>query len=283
MFSINGTERHIYELYNFLPKLNNFNHISSSQGNIISGTIDVKLNGEEIWKGINCTLTISKDSIIMILLNSRSTENEFNNQPIYGIMESFKKIRGNQTTVKSLAGEKSTGSLIENRLNSRNDTTQIISGIIDSANKQASHYATTRNKTGEKDLGQFNNANNLSIDILRDSPIAERHTNIIIVKGADNPSNEEFFYPQNIFVSPGSTITWVNKDSAIHTATATNEEGLIIGYSLFDTGFIQTGESSKPIKMPQQGGVFSYYCKIHPFMTGTLTVASPSNGMAYAK
>ncbi|MDQ3868856.1 MAG: plastocyanin/azurin family copper-binding protein, partial [Thermoproteota archaeon] len=103
------------------------------------------------------------------------------------------------------------------------------------------------------------------------------------VKGADNPSNEEFFYPQNIFVSPGSTITWVNKDSAIHTATATNEEGLIIGYSLFDTGFIQTGESSKPIKMPQQGGVFSYYCKIHPFMTGTLTVASPSNGMAYAK
>src|SRR5919205_956962 len=84
MFSINGTERHIYELYDFRPKLNNFNHISSSQGNIISGTIDVKLNGEEIWKGINCTLTISKDSIIMILLNSRSTENEFNNQPIYG-------------------------------------------------------------------------------------------------------------------------------------------------------------------------------------------------------
>ena len=281
MFSINGTERQVYELYNFRPNVPTFIDVSF-QGNIINGTIDIKLNGESLWKDINCSLVIGKDSIIKILLN-RSIENEFNNQPIYGIIESFKEIGSNQTTTKGLAGDKSTESAIENRLNLRNNTTQIIFGIIDSANKQASHYATARNKTDEKNLGQFyNNANNLSFDISRDHPITERQTNIIIVKGADNPSNEEFFHPQNIFVRPGSTITWINKDSAIHTATATDSEGFITGY-LFDTGFIQTGESSKPIRMPQQDGLISYYCKIHPFMTGTLTVASPSNGMAYAK
>jgi plastocyanin len=282
IFSINGTERHVYELYNFRPNLQSFIDLSS-QENIINGTIDIKLNGESLWKDINCTLVIGKDNIIKILLNSRLRANEFNNQPIYGIIESFKEIGFNQTTSKGLAGDKSTESAIENRLNLRNNTTQVIFGIIDSANKQASHYATARNKTGEKDLGQFyNNANNQSFDISKDHPIAERQTNITIVKGADNPSNEEFFHPQNIFVRPGSTITWINKDSAIHTATANDSEGLIAGY-LFDTGFIQTGESSKPVRMPQQDGVISYYCKIHPFMTGTLTVASSSNGMAYAK
>lgn len=282
MFRINGTERHVYELYNFRPNLKSFIDMSS-QGNIINGIIDMKLNGESLWKDINCTLVISKDSIIKILLNSRSTENKFNNQPIYGIIESFKEIGGNKPTVRGLAGEKSTESTIENRLNLKNNTTQIIFGIIDSANKQASHYATARNKTSEKDLDQFyNNANNLSTDISRVYPIADRQINITIVKGAENPLNKEFFHPQNIFVRPGSTITWVNKDSAIHTATATNSEGLTTGY-LFDTGFIQTGQSSKPIRMPQQDGLISYYCKIHPFMTGTLTVASPSNVMEYAK
>ena len=282
MFRINGTERHAYELYNFRPDLKSFIHIQSSQENIINGTIDIKLNSQNLWKDINCTLVIGKDSIIKILLNSRSTENQFNNQPIYGIIQSIKELGGNQMTINGLADDKNTKSIIENRSN-LNNTTQIILGIIDSANKQASHYTIARNETGKKDLSQFyNNADNLSFDVTRDRQMAERHTNIIIVKGADSPSNEKFFYPQNIFVTPGSTITWLNKDSAIHTATLTNSEELITDY-LFDTGFIQTGQSSKPIRMPQQDGVISYYCKIHPFMTGTLIVASPSSGVADAR
>jgi plastocyanin len=111
----------------------------------------------------------------------------------------------------------------------------------------------------------------------RDSSIAEGHANVIIVKGADKPSNERFFYPQNLFVTPGSTITWLNQDSAIHTATSTNGEELISDY-IFDTNFIQTGQSSKPLIMPQQDGLISYYCKLHPFMTGTVTVMSSSDG-----
>jgi plastocyanin len=126
-------------------------------------------------------------------------------------------------------------------------------------------------------LDQFyTDANNLPYDMSRDSSIAERHTNVIIVKGADKQSNGRFFYPQNLFVTPGSTITWLNQDSAIHTATSTNDEELITDY-IFDTDFIQTGQSSKPIRMPQQDSLISYYCKLHPFMTGTVTVTSTSD------
>jgi plastocyanin len=279
MFRINGTERHVYELYNFRPYPKNFIHISSSQENVINGTIDIKLNGKNLWKDINCTLVITKDSIIKILLNSRSIDNQFNNQPIYGIIQSFKKMGDDQMIIDGVADDKNIKSIIENRSNLKNNTTQIIFGIIDSANKQASHYTVARNGTGEKDLGQpYNNADTLSFNISRDSPIAESHTNIIIVKGAANPSNEKFFSPQNIFIKPGSTVAWFNKDTAIHIVTSTNREVLNID-SLFDTGFIQTGQSSKSIRMPQQDGLISYYCKIHPFMTGTLTVASPLNGM----
>ena len=283
MFGMNGTERHVYELYNFRPYPKDFIHISSSQENVINGTIDMKSNGENLWKDINCTLVITKDTIIKILLNSMSIDNQFNNQPIYGIIQSFKEIGGDQMIIDGLTDNKNIKSVIENRSNLRNNITQIIFGIIDSANKQASHYTIARNGTGEKDLGQFyNNTNTLSFNTSRDHPIAESSTNILIVKGADNPSNEKFFYPQNIFVKPGSTVAWLNKDSAIHTVTSTSSEELITDY-FFDTGFIQSGQLSKPLRMPQQDGVISYYCKIHPFMTGTLTIASPLSGMPYSR
>jgi plastocyanin len=283
MFGINGTERHVYELYNFRPYPHNFIHISSSQENVINGTIDIKSNGKTLWKDINCTLVITKDTIIKILLNSRSIDNQFNNQPIYGIIQSFKEIGGDQMIIDGLTDNKNIKSVIENRSNLKNNITQIIFGIINSANKQASHYTIARNGTGEKDLGQFyNNKNTFSFNTSMNHPIAQSHTNILIVKGADNPSNENFFYPQKIFVKPGSTVQWLNKDSAIHTVTSTSSEELITDY-FFDTGFIQTGQLSKPLIMPQQDGVISYYCKIHPFMTGTLTIASSLSGIPYSR
>ena len=279
MVRINGTERNIYELYNFRPDLKNFTHIStSSRVNIIDAKIDIKLNGENLWKDVNCTIVISKDNIIKITLNSRLIENQFNHQPIYGIIESFEAKDANHKTIEGPVDEKSTKAASEGRPHVRSNTTQVIFEIIDSLKKQSSHDIIARNTTREGHLNQFyTNTNNLPYDMSRDSSIAEGHANVIIVKGADKPSNERFFYPQNLFVTPGSTITWLNQDSAIHTATSTNGEELISDY-IFDTNFIQTGQSSKPLIMPQQDGLISYYCKLHPFMTGTVTVMSSSDG-----
>ncbi|HKG87783.1 MAG TPA: hypothetical protein VKA95_05610 [Nitrososphaeraceae archaeon] len=279
MVKINGTERNIYELYNFRPDVKNFTHIStSSRVNIIDAKIDIKLNGENLWKDVNCTIVISKDNIIKIMLNSRLIENQFNNQPIYGIIESFEAKEGNHKTIEGLVDERSTkAAVIESRSHIGTNTTQVIFEIIDSLKKQSSHDIIAKNAMRKAQLDQFyTDANNLPYDMSRDSSIAEGHTNVIIVKGADKLSNGRFFYPQNLFVTPGSTITWLNQDSAIHTATSTNGEELITDY-IFDTDFIQTGQSSKPIRMPQQDGLISYYCKLHPFMTGTVTVTSTSD------
>jgi plastocyanin len=280
MVRINGTERNIYELYNFRPDLKDYVHISasSSRVNIINAKIDIKLNDENIWKDVNCTIAISKDNIIKITLNSRLIENQFNNQPIYGIIESFEAKDGNAKTIEDIVDERSTKAVSESRSFVRTNTTQVIFEIIDSLKKESSHDIIDRNTTREGHLDQFYaDADNLPYDMSRESSIAERHANVIIVKGADNPSNERFFYPQNLFVRPGSTITWLNQDSAIHTATSTNGKELITDY-IFDTDFIQTGQSSKPITIPQQEGLISYYCKLHPFMTGTVTVRSTSDG-----
>ena len=279
MVRMNGTERNLYELYNFRPHLKDYVHISaSSRVNIINAKIDIKVNDGNIWKDVNCTIAISKDNIIKITLNSRLIENQFNNQPIYGIIESFEAKDGNPKTIEDLVVERSTKAVSESRSYVRTNTTQVIFEIIDSLKKQSSHDIIDRNTTREGHLDQFyTDADNLPYDMSRDSSIAERHTNVIIVKGADNPSNERFFYPANLFVRPGSTITWLNQDSAIHTATSTNGKEIITDY-IFDTDFIQTGQSSKPIRMPQQDGLISYYCKLHPFMTGTVTVRSTSDG-----
>jgi plastocyanin len=275
MVRINGTERNIYELYNFRPELKDYVHISaSSRVNIINAKIDIKLNNENIWKDLNCTIAISKDNIIKITLNSQLIENQFNNQPIYGIIESFEAKNGNPKTIEDLVDERSTKAVSESKSYVRTNTTQVIFEIIDSLKKQSNHDIIDRNATRKAHLDQFyTDADNLPYDVSGDSSTAETHTNVIIVKGADDPSNERFFYPQNLFVKPGSTIIWLNQDSAIHTATSTNGKELITDY-IFDTNFIQTGQSSKPIRMPQQEGLISYYCKLHPFMTGTVTVRS---------
>jgi plastocyanin len=275
MVKINGMERHIYEFNNFRPSPNkNFINMSPSEVDTVDGIIDINLIGQRTWKDVNCTIIISKDNIIKVILNRSSIGNLFNGQPIYGIIEFFEENKGNQKTVEDLEAKINPTPIIESRSKVRNNTTHAISKIIDSLKQDANHDLTERNMTYEENSDQINiDVNNLSHDILKNTTISEGSSNISIVTGVDKLSNDSFFYPQNLFVMPGSTITWINKDSSIHTATSNNGEGSLADYT-FDTGFIQTGQSSKSITMPQKNGVISYYCKVHPFMTGKVTVTS---------
>jgi plastocyanin len=74
------------------------------------------------------------------------------------------------------------------------------------------------------------------------------------------------FDPPNITVAPGTTVTWVNNDSAPHTVTATDPAGA------FDSGTLQPGQSFS-FTFTQPGTTYAYYCAIHPSMRGTVTVA----------
>lgn len=74
---------------------------------------------------------------------------------------------------------------------------------------------------------------------------------------------EDFkFAPPNATVKVGSKITFVNKDRAVHTATAT------MG-SDFDTDNLE--QDAKGVITVKKAGVITYICELHPFMKGKLT------------
>ena len=72
------------------------------------------------------------------------------------------------------------------------------------------------------------------------------------------------FSPADLSVTPGQTVTVVNKDSTAHTLTATNGKA-------FDTGDIAPAATAT-FTAPMTAGTYSYICTIHQFMRGTLTV-----------
>src|ERR687893_913032 len=63
-------------------------------------------------------------------------------------------------------------------------------------------------------------------------------------------------------IAPGTIVSFVNKDTEPHTATADNE--------LFDTGVLQPGESSWVLF--DGSGTVTYHCDLHPDMKGSIVV-----------
>lgn len=69
------------------------------------------------------------------------------------------------------------------------------------------------------------------------------------------------FVPAEATVQPGDTVEWVNEDFIDHTATETSEA--------WDVAI--PAEKSAQLQFTR-AGTFSYYCRIHPGMTGTVHV-----------
>lgn len=70
------------------------------------------------------------------------------------------------------------------------------------------------------------------------------------------------FQPAQLSVEPGTTVTWTNEGNEPHTVTADN--------GLFDSGVLYPGDS---YSVQFDGmGTLSYYCTLHPSMTGGITV-----------
>jgi len=76
---------------------------------------------------------------------------------------------------------------------------------------------------------------------------------------------EDFAYsPDPVTIEEGGKVTWKNRDSAPHTATA--EDGS------FDTGTLEEDKlKSETFKEP---GTYAYICSIHPQMHGTVEVVA---------
>jgi len=70
------------------------------------------------------------------------------------------------------------------------------------------------------------------------------------------------FVPDRIDVSPGDTITWVNRDIVPHTATSVDDS--------WDTGVLNQSESKSIVV--GQNMTTAYLCRFHVNMTGTITL-----------
>src|SRR5574339_179401 len=92
---------------------------------------------------------------------------------------------------------------------------------------------------------------------------------VSIVSGASNPSNAEFFSPSSVTVSPGTEVTWTNDDATIHTVVQGSAEAPVEGG--FDSSIINAGDSWEHTF--DTAGTFDYYCSLHPFMKGKVTVS----------
>jgi len=92
---------------------------------------------------------------------------------------------------------------------------------------------------------------------------------VTISPGSSVPSNGKFFVPETLTVSKGTTVTWTNGDSTLHTVTSGSPEAGNSG-SEFDSSYLAAG---KTFQHPfNTAGTFDYYCTLHPFMKGKVVV-----------
>ena len=112
-----------------------------------------------------------------------------------------------------------------------------------------------------------------------------RSLTVIIPKGAASPEVDitkltptQWYVPSKISVNQNDTITWINKDTEIHTVTSgvgaglesllNNKQGTKNG--IFDSGIFRPGANwTRKFVNP---GTFTYFCTVHPWMEGTVIV-----------
>ena len=99
---------------------------------------------------------------------------------------------------------------------------------------------------------------------------ASSGNSVTISPGSSVPSNGKFFVPETLTVSKGTTVTWTNGDSTLHTVTSGSPEAGNSG-SEFDSSYLAAG---KTFQHPfNTAGTFDYYCTLHPFMKGKVVVS----------
>jgi plastocyanin len=76
---------------------------------------------------------------------------------------------------------------------------------------------------------------------------------------------DNFTYsPATLKVPAGTRVTWINRDDVPHTVTDAAEPRVM------DSAALDTDE--RYAVTFTQGGVYTYFCKLHPHMTGTIVV-----------
>ena len=94
------------------------------------------------------------------------------------------------------------------------------------------------------------------------------------MKDMDSTSNKQnrieikdfAFNPQTIAVKAGEKVTWINRDEEPHTVVSVGKQ--FKKSTALDTDQEFTITAGAP-------GTYTYFCSVHPKMTGTIVVVKP--------
>ena len=92
---------------------------------------------------------------------------------------------------------------------------------------------------------------------------------VSIVQGSSSPTISKPYDPSPLTVKTGTSVTWTNNDSSIHTVTSGLPEKGDVG-TLFDSSLINPGNTF--VHVFDKQGTFDYSCTLHPFMHGQIIV-----------
>lgn len=96
---------------------------------------------------------------------------------------------------------------------------------------------------------------------------------VTIPEGAGDPKKPIHYLPSEWTVSVGDTIQWSNFDSITHTVTSGSFQGGPDG--VFNSGLLDAEEIFRYKITAADIGQISYYCTLHPWMNGIITVKDP--------
>jgi len=108
--------------------------------------------------------------------------------------------------------------------------------------------------------------------IVESTPEPQSSTAIVSVPvGSAVPGCEETnecYLPYQVTISSGSSVSWVNDDSAAHTVTSGTVTAGVTG--VFDSSLFMSGATFEHTF--DDAGTFDYFCMVHPWMTGKVIV-----------
>ena len=110
----------------------------------------------------------------------------------------------------------------------------------------------------------------LESTVVESAPVVKSEI-VVIPAGVGVPGCEETsecYLPSLLTIGTGTTVTWENVDNAAHLATSGTPAGGPDG--VFDSGMIMAGGTFEHEFI--DSGEFQYYCIVHPWMVGMVTV-----------
>ncbi|HKC79414.1 MAG TPA: plastocyanin/azurin family copper-binding protein [Nitrosopumilaceae archaeon] len=118
----------------------------------------------------------------------------------------------------------------------------------------------------------------VGISALAPSAFADPTASVTVKKGAGSSGSctTDCYQPGNVSVDVGGTVTWTNTDAQLHTVSSGNGPDDNTTGSVFDTGFSTFKPGTTFSHTFTDVGTFNYYCQLHPWMTGVVTVAEAS-------